>query len=234
MASFKGTSTDREYTVGQSYSMGGQSWTAQSDGSFSNSKTGQSLVGSSQEMADDKYRDKSDTAYILGEIKAGRMEYIPPARDATTGPGSSAAVMGSGNPGSGPGVSTVVTRRASSGAISLGGAFAPEKVTDLYAGGNRLAIDRKTSDGADWEDRWGEWGGALAGLGVMFNDMAHMADVRNGGIIRNDRIQQDAANLPGLLTEGAIDFARYLDDRRTEPTRRETDSGEWYRTGGGF
>lgn len=233
MASFKGTSTDREYTVGQSYTMGGQSWTAQSDGSFSNSKTGQSLVGSSQEMADDKYRDKSDTAYILGGIKSGAITYVPPSQS-TSGPGNGLVVSGPGNPGSGPGVPNAVQAGRRSTGITLSGA-GPEKTTELYSKGKKLAIDKSTSDGADWEDRWGEWGGGLAGLWVMANDLATMADVKHGGIIRNDRVVQDMSAAPAVIRDGMIDFAGYLDERRRENLPgRMTSTGELYKTGGGF
>lgn len=48
MVWFTGTSTGDRYTVGQSYSMAGDVYTAQSDGTFRNERTGRETVGSSQ------------------------------------------------------------------------------------------------------------------------------------------------------------------------------------------
>ncbi|KKB09523.1 hypothetical protein [Devosia chinhatensis] len=88
-----------------------------------------------------------------------------------SGPGVGQAATGSGDT-SGPGAGAVASTSArTSGAgsslvINSGGL----KTTDLFVGGRKLAKDEGTSDGGDFEDRWGEWGGAIAGIGVMLSD----------------------------------------------------------------
>lgn len=46
-----------------------------------------------------------------------------------------------------------------------------DKITPLQAGGATLARNPGWSDGQTFEDRWGEWGGSLAGLAVMAADL---------------------------------------------------------------
>lgn len=46
---FTGTSTGNVYEVGRSYTMAGDTYTANWDGTFTNNRTGNSLVGSSQD-----------------------------------------------------------------------------------------------------------------------------------------------------------------------------------------
>lgn len=46
-----------------------------------------------------------------------------------------------------------------------------DPVTPLVASGTKLRQDRGWSDGATFEDRWGEWGGSAAGLAVMISDL---------------------------------------------------------------
>lgn len=50
--------------------------------------------------------------------------------------------------------------------------------TPLVVGGERVAIDRRWSDGEKFEDRWGDWGGSLAGMGVMAADLVSHAKRR--------------------------------------------------------
>lgn len=46
-----------------------------------------------------------------------------------------------------------------------------DKATPLLTGGKPVTTDRRWSDGQTFEDRWGEWGGSLAGLAVMAADI---------------------------------------------------------------
>ena len=46
-----------------------------------------------------------------------------------------------------------------------------DDTTPLVAGGTKLDLDRRWSDGQTFEDRWGEWGGSLAGLAVLGADL---------------------------------------------------------------
>lgn len=46
-----------------------------------------------------------------------------------------------------------------------------DKATPLMTAGNKINTNRGWSDGQTFEDRWGEWGGGLAGLAVMGADL---------------------------------------------------------------
>jgi len=58
-----------------------------------------------------------------------------------------------------------------------------DPVTPLTAARTNLDLDRGWSDGSTFEDRWGEWGGSLAGLAVM------AADLMNHGQAARLRLQ---------------------------------------------
>lgn len=50
MAFFTGTNTGNQYVPGRQYSMAGETYTAQSDGTFKNDRTGRATVGSSNAL----------------------------------------------------------------------------------------------------------------------------------------------------------------------------------------
>lgn len=50
--------------------------------------------------------------------------------------------------------------------------------TPLVAGHKKLNLHPGWSDGQTFEDRWGEWGGSAAGLGVMIADLLNHARSR--------------------------------------------------------
>jgi hypothetical protein len=82
----------------------------------------------------------------------------------TKGPGSGGSRLGAEPVGSGPGL----------GVITVGPAFDWEygksTRTPIQIGGSWVPIDEGFSDGGDFEQRWGEFGGSVAGLGVMAAD----------------------------------------------------------------
>lgn len=168
----------------------------------------------------------------------------------TTGPGAPGASTNGGGTGTGPGNPGAVAgrpRTAGSGtrlAIAEGG---PE-TTPIFAGGSRVPADLGWSDGADFEDRWGEWGGALAGLGVMGADGLEAASVRT------ERIAEDLMGIPQWAASGVLWAARMADQTRSagglpsglptnhyqntwieqNQTARFGADGTVWRTGGGF
>lgn len=152
----------------------------------------------------------------------------------TTGPG--AAVVGSGVT-TGPGAAVVGggPRRDGTG-IQLP-VDKPGLLMPVYMAGHRMAMDRGWSNAEDGESRWGEneflspswfhaWG--VAGADTWAN-----LNVENDGPIRTRRVQEDLYNAPGVVRDGAIGFAGYLDERRVELTRRAGSHGDHF-TGGGF
>lgn len=92
----------------------------------------------------------------------------------TAGPG----VVRVGAPvGSGPGlgVITVGDWWTEGPLMPEGGEFkvGDSNRTPISIGGNYLRVDPGTSDGGDFEQRWGEFGGSVAGLFVMGKDLFH-------------------------------------------------------------
>lgn len=86
----------------------------------------------------------------------------------------------------------------------------PDPVTPVYVGGLRLEPDRGWSDGGVAEQRYGEFGGSIIGLGVLG------ADVAKALTIRTDKIGLAIQRTPSTLVDGAIDFARWLDQRKAQ------------------
>lgn len=156
---FTGTKTGNKYTVGQSYSMGGQSFRANADGSFTKEATGRNLVGSS--------RDPNVTFYVksvgsdAGAGAAGGRK-SPVTRSVSSGPGSDAAVTSPGVlPGSGPGVPAVRSGSFGPGVFLNTSPVVldvqkPRPVTQVVISGANVIHDRGWSDAAEVEQRYGE------------------------------------------------------------------------------
>lgn len=173
---FSGTNTGQFYQAGKVYSNGNGSYVANADGSFTNLNTGRTAVGSSQS---DKVTFVVTSSLGASGSGAGQSSASTGGKAAASAAGPGKAVVVSPNapvvgvPTAGPGVPAVKT----SGGTVLGGGFltpvagqGPKQVTRLYFDGIPVPIDLRTSDGGDAEQRWGEWGGGIAGIGVMLQD----------------------------------------------------------------
>lgn len=155
MVWFTGTATGNKYTVGQSYSMAGDTYTAQSDGTFRNERTGRSTVGSSQSPNVQWGGGASlgSDGRSSGTGKSGRsVSTAPSPRTPRTGPGpgpvtgipvprprpptagaGSAAVVVVGKPGV-PGV-------VKGSPVGVAGAGAPQRIYRTWGSGLRIAVD---------------------------------------------------------------------------------------------
>lgn len=107
---FGGTSSDNYYQVGQSYSMAGNTYRANEDGSFTNQSSGRTLVGSSQSDVPWYSTNASGSSSSAGGPAASQtITGTGQLFGGTTGPGVERVVApGSGqsegaNPGTGPG-----------------------------------------------------------------------------------------------------------------------------------
>lgn len=169
----------------------------------------------------------------------------------TSGPGSKTGQSATrdGPTGTGPGNPGAVTPgggggRGSGSRLTLTGG--PGEKIDLWAGGGQLVRDMGWTDGGEWEEAWGEWGGALAGLAVMGADLAKGAGLNTG------KIADDVSGVPSWLAEGAVWAARMADQAKVtglpsglptihrdyswfeqNATTRMGAEGHW-KTGGGF
>lgn len=151
------------------------------------------------------------------------------------GPSSSVVGTSDGGGGAGPASDAVVSRRASgvpersSGLVlEIGN---PSKVTQLVTAGRPMRPDAGWSDGQKFEDRWGEWGGAIGGLFVM------------GADLMNDNIRVPAAEyrekhgIPdkpqgGNALKPVFDWFQEVNAINGSATLGS--NGVVYRTGGGF
>lgn len=101
----------------------------------------------------------------------------PGVRGVGSAPTGGPGVVRVGKPvghGPGLGVVTVGDHWVDGPLIPEGGAFTigDSTRTPLMVGGRYLHINQGLSDGGDFEQRWGEFGGSVAGLGVMASDLA--------------------------------------------------------------
>lgn len=117
--------------------------------------------------------------------------------------------------GSGPGVGAVTTGNYEAMAPATGTQPGAPKAADLpkttriMIGGRYLTLDTKWSDGADGEDRWGDVGGSIYGLGVMINDGWSVAadfvskETKRGRIIMDKASKAPKSKEPPLDIVGA-------------------------------
>lgn len=170
--SFTGTSTGSTYKVGQEFSTSRGTVVAQADGTFRNKNTGQVSQGSSHQVA--------EARTLIGKSRQG---------DSPSGEGFGGKQSVRVTFGSGPGAGSAGTRgsamapikgpgaaKVASQAGFFSGVASNIETQLLYWGGKRLNTRKDISDGGDFEQRWGEWGGAIAGLGVMGSDLGNMAN----------------------------------------------------------
>lgn len=176
--SFTGTSTGSTYNVGQQYSTSRGVVEAQADGTFKNVSTGQKSAGSSEAVR------VAETFRSYGSSDSGASDGYSGGKQSVKvqfsgGPAHGGSGSGAGQVQSAGGRSTVQRGAGAPVVASQAGFFSgfgdDFKTTALYWGGGKLNLNFSNSDGGDFEDRWGEWGGALAGLGVMAADYQHMA-----------------------------------------------------------
>lgn len=218
---FTGTSTGNRYNVGQSYSMAGDVYTARADGTFQNERTGRATVGSSREVA---------AAGLSGLTGGG-----PGNSRVATAPVASQqvrqAVARQGESPSSAAVKAVPNGAQSGGAsANLAGARAadvaeararreqysnlrladlpprkfPKSEQQLYLG--TYAVPHiNVSDGGVAEERYGDLGGAIWGVGVLGAD---------GVVVASDMIVRGAQAAGWNPVQGAVDFAGYLDTRK--------------------
>lgn len=206
---FTGTSTGNTYNVGQNYrNADGSTSRANADGSFTNNNTGRTSVGSSQSTSVLRGNSSLGTSN-----RGGSGPGVPSAGTGvirTAGPGVAGVAPGGVPVAAGAAVNPGVAG-SGSGWWSVG---TPSQLTQIVMGGRNVPMDTGMSDGETMEARWGDFGGSLGGLGVMFMDGLAAASVRT------DVVGRAIAGTPGAIASGAIDFAGFLDARRTEVLSR--------------
>lgn len=212
MAWFVGTDTDNKYTVGQTYVSAGRTYTAQSDGSFRTTNsdgTVRSTAGSSA-MLQESVRSavsQSPSQRVNNPQRqvASGLTLLPNGTvQVGNGPGNGSSRGGSVTAGPGNSV-------AYAGSGSLRMAQLPIKdpkgASSVVTGGIRVEADPGWSDGGEFEQRYGEFAGAILGLGVLMADGWLTAKAAVG--FNQPKLEKDVAS-------GVADFARYLGERRTE------------------
>lgn len=69
--------------------------------------------------------------------------------------------------------------------------------TQIVMGGHNIVHDAGWSDGGDMEDRWGEWGGGIGGLGVMAADLWS-----TGRVVMRDKVKEADSWLSQTFNSG--------------------------------
>lgn len=175
VTSFTGTSTGTKYSVGEKYSTSNGVVQAQADGTFKNLETGKVSKGSSEQVGEALYFAS------LGGSDSGshQSEYGYSGGKQTVKVGIDFGPSGSGMSGT-PDAAAHAHKGSAAGLVASEAGFftgAGEEIETqaLFWNGQKLNTRPDISDGGDFEQRWGEWGGAIAGLGVMGSDLTNMA-----------------------------------------------------------
>lgn len=177
---FTGTATGNVYVAGRIYERGGDQYRANSDGTFTNMRTGRSSVGSSVQVeAADRERVRREVEAIMQAALRGYE-----AGKATSGPGvvqtggarsGGAGSHGAGAPvGGGPG-NTGVKLVSSSGAfgnvLTIPGPYEVKlqesNRTPIMIGGQFITMDAGFSDAGDFEERYGDSEILSTGYGLV-------------------------------------------------------------------
>lgn len=223
---FTGTSTGNVYEVGRSYTMAGDTYTANWDGTFTNNRTGNSLVGSSQD-------DRVTFGYTgsltgsgsgsAGTVGPGSAQVSSGGGPATSGPGAMGAVSGgqgaSPSQSGKPSAAAVASFKHSNSALKfgsdwgfVGGGPDPEKELSFpYYRGMLLPIDKQTSNVDVYEERYGD---AELGNPTWFASWGVWLADQYVGLAKTENVERDLNALPGAVADGAVSFASYLDARR--------------------
>lgn len=99
---------------------------------------------------------------------------------------------------------------------------------NIRMGGFDFGTSPDWADAQVIEDRYGDVASWGYGIGVMAGDLAH-----NLGFKGDKAAAAIAGGWDGFL-DGAVDFARFLDQRKVQLTARKGADGVTYYTGGGF
>lgn len=198
MVWFTGTSTGNKYTVGAIYQRSGEKYRANVDGSFTKLSTGKVSVGSSQSK----------------KVQWGGFSSSP-ARSSSGRPspthGVGAAVVGASSPSVGvgavgsrslpaivDGVMVTIPVTSIDPAEGLAVELGKSTRTPIQIGGGFVTLDSGVSDGGDFEQRYGEFGGSVAGLFVAGADAwSHItrSPQAEGDIVRAEQIKRGIADL---------------------------------------
>lgn len=198
---FSGTSTKSFYKAGSVYQNGNGTYMALNNGQFVNMRTGRATVGSSQDPRVSFVRTSG------GSLAASSTAGGARSKASGTGAGLPGVVAG-GAPGGGAGVPRVIATPSNRGAYLMGAANPGIKVTPVFAGGRRLPADLGWSDGAEGEDRWGDLGGSLYGLGVMAADFGGGAYVAS--TLKGDKVLADVEAAGWALARGYVQTRQRL------------------------
>jgi len=212
---FQGTSTKTMYEVGKAYKTSdGKVVYARLDGSFGNSKTGQYLPGSSGNR-DVEWRATGDDIRIMNQgyrddlirNSQGGFIYDDPRSSSANGyrPGGS----GGGSQGS-----TKVVNPAARATASNRGAFVrsalwsgkDEPGQDNLFAGVHLKADPRFTNAELYEARYGDFGSAVIGLGILLADGVYTGTEWFNKPSNQKAMAAGARGMEKSLWEGAFSF----------------------------
>lgn len=239
--SFTGTSTGNQYTVGQQYSMGGHSYTAQADGSFRrDDRPGGGYQSGSEMLAGSSGNlDVTWTASGGDSLREHFQSLGYPVQAAASSgsersenPGTSAAISAGSVPVQNPQVNR---NRQTLGSFvqqaAAGWSGADDPPQDNLFWGVHIRANPNTTNAQMMEDRYGDLVSAVAGVGTLAADAVNTVWHNRRNIESAAAVgANDAGNafINAMLgTMGAIDQwgrdnAAY--EREVEEARREREA----------
>lgn len=188
---FEGTSTGKRYEVGQPYEMNGKRYIAQADGSFQREGA---VVARTE--AGKVVRETVNEPRLKGSSGNTRVRWFADGKEAVAfGGGSKGGLVGS----TGNGQELSRTNSVKPGTVAKNTMFSPGNLgrnvnewsgkddppQDNLFGGVWWRANPKYTNAAMFEERYGEVGEVLIGLGVLGADIGY-----------NARLAYDASNLP--------------------------------------
>lgn len=215
---FTGTHTNKTYVAGQSYvTGGGRVKVANSDGTFTDVKTGRSTEGSSKDptvtWGSTGTNSGSGSGAGTGSVTTG-----PKAGDGAGG--GKVVVIGTGKPGAGPGnPGAVVTKATGTGALAgqmlrMPVPAQPKKVTHVFIDGVTLPRNPLTSDAEDIETAYGE--GDFGSPTWFMNWVAFGDNMTKGVRDKAGRIPQQAAEAGDVFVQVLTDWPEVRADENLE------------------
>jgi len=187
---FEGTSTGNKYEVGKTYEMGGREYTAQSDGSFVREGTRTGFTTDSGKVV----RENDGGHRTVGSSESGDVAWYASGSDAaanrTLSPGQSvqgASLSGTtgGNGGPPSGAVRVGNNAVARFFAASGGGYAAraawsgkdDPAQDNLMAGFHIRANPKWTNAALQEERYGEFGSELIGLGILASDIGYTARI---------------------------------------------------------
>lgn len=213
---FEGTATGNRYEVGRTYEMGGREYTAQADGSFVREGTRTGFTTDDGRTV----RENDGGHTVTGSSQDPTVRWYASGSEALTSanhsPGSAVSIAGAGAS------SPQAVAAASEGLVSIPAPSARFKAasadyirTAAWSGkddpgqdnllfGFHLQANPRTTNAALFEERYGDFGSSVIGLGVLADDLwysgtRHLSSPRTQKAAADTAVSAGGTMLSGMM-----------------------------------